>query len=230
MIINIITLFPAMFDGFLGDSIPKRAIEKGAVKYNIFDLRDYSDNKHNKVDDVPYGGGPGMLITANVIDNCLNSISSLGEIVYMSPRGELLNQEIVKNDSKKDVITIICGRYEGIDQRVIDEWNIREISIGDFILSGGEIAACAYVDALTRILPNVLGDSNSFEDESFDDGLLEYPQYTRPRVWKDREVPTVLTSGNHKLIENWKLEQKINITKERRLDLWGKSVHYNRIK
>lgn len=230
MIINIITLFPAMFDGFLGDSIPKRAVEKGAVKYNIIDLRKFSDNKHNKVDDVPYGGGPGMLITAQVIDNCLNSIQCPGEIVYMSPRGKLLVQNDIVENSQQNNITIICGRYEGIDQRVIDEWNIKEISIGDYILSGGEIAACVFADAITRILPGVLGDSESFEDESFNDGLLEYPQYTRPQIWKDRKVPDELVSGNHKLIENWKLKQKISVTKERRLDLWEKSVHYNKIK
>ena len=226
--VNVISLFPDMIDNTMKYSIPGRALKENLWQLNSVQMRDFSDDKFSRVDDMPYGGGAGMLIKPEVIDNSLTSLGeSAGKIIYMSPKGKPLTQEVAVDLSSQEKITIICGRYEGIDQRVIDKWSMDEISIGDYVLSGGEIAACALLDSVVRLLPNVLGAEESLDDESFTNGLLEYPHYTRPAVWNDMEVPEILRSGNHKAINDWRVKQSEEITKSRRLDLWKKYVKVN---
>lgn len=220
MTIDILTLFPEMFEA-LKTSLLGKATQKDALKINLHNIRDYSEDKHKKCDDTPFGGGPGMLMTPDPIFKCMESIDGFEKAlkVYMSPKGKTLNMEIVQRISKVDHLIILCGHYEGVDQRVIDCLIDDEISIGDYVLTGGEIPAMVLVDSVARFLPSVLHCENSTQDESFMDGMLEYPQYTRPSEYRGMKVPDVLLSGNHAEIDKWRKSQSLKITKERRPDL-----------
>lgn len=221
-----ITVFPGMFPGPLGLSLAGKALEKGLWNLKVLDLRDFATDKHNTVDDSPYGGGIGMVMKPDVIDAAITHAKTLlptAKVIYPSPRGVTLNQPWVESHKNQDLI-ILCGRFEGIDQRVINHHKMEEVSLGDFILSGGEIAALAMLDAIIRLLPGVIGKTGAIEQESFSNttkyaGLLEYPHYTRPSVWNGMAVPEILLSGNHEHIENWRLEQAREITASRRPDL-----------
>ncbi len=222
---DILTLFPEQINAVLGESIIGRAQKNGLISVFAHDIRDYTTNKHKKVDDAPYGGGKGMLMATQPICDCFEAVCKMqGEgktkVIYMSPRGRIFNHSIAEEFSKYDNITILCGHYEGIDQRVIDEIVDEEISIGDYILTGGEIPACIVVDAVSRLVDGVLSDEICYEDESIASGLLEYPQYTRPPVFRGKEVPEVLLSGHHANIDAWRLERSLELTKERRPDLY----------
>jgi len=218
------TLYPEFFPGILDIGLYKRARENKIWSLDVINIRDSALDKHGSVDDTPFGGGSGMVMRADVIDSCLdkNIKNSKNELIYLSPRGELLTQKIAKQLSQKNGVDLICGHFEGIDQRVIEERKIREISIGDFILSGGETAAFVFLDSILRLLPGVLGNSSSLNEESFENNLLEYPQYTKPQEWKGRTVPEVLLSGNHAKIKDWRLAQSEDITRRQRQDLWEK--------
>ena len=221
---KIFTLYPEFFPGILDIGLYKRARENKIWSLDVVNIRDYALDKHGSVDDTPFGGGSGMVMRADVIDSCLdkNIKNSKNELIYLSPRGELLTQKVAKQLSQKNGVDLICGHFEGIDQRVIEERKIREISIGDFILSGGETAAFVFLDSIIRLLPGVLGNSSSLNEESFENNLLEYPQYTKPQEWKGRTVPEVLLSGNHAKIKDWRLVQSEDITRRQRQDLWEK--------
>ena len=221
------TLFPEFVDYVLSESIIGRARKSGALDVRVHNIRDYSEDKNRRVDDTPYGGGKGMLMAAPPIFNCYSAIvEDPGSLprdqirtVYMTPRGKLFRQDDAKRLSQYGQIIILCGHYEGVDQRIIDEIIDEEISIGDYVLTGGEIPACILADAVGRLCPGVLSDPECFEAESLTDGLLEYPQYTRPPVFNGMEVPEVLLSGHHKNIDDWRREKSVEITKERRPDL-----------
>ncbi len=222
MKITILSLFPEMIEPFLNHSILKRASDQKLVEYQIINFRDFSQNKHKTVDDTPFGGGAGMVLAIEPIFYALQSIEGyeLAHKILLSPQGKTFNQEKVKTLATYNHIIIICGHYEGFDDRIrslVDE----EISIGDFVLTGGEIAAMTIVDSLVRLIPGVLGDQESYINDSFYDGLLDYPQYTKPRDFNDMKVPEVLLSGHHKNIEKWRLEERIKRTKERRPDLYN---------
>lgn len=220
---TILTLFPDMFPGPLGLSIPGRAMTGDLWSLDTVDIRDFATDKHRTVDDTPCGGGPGMVMRPDVVDAALQSVADRpGPVVYLSPRGRVFDQATAQELAAEDGMTLICGRYEGIDQRVLDKHAVREISLGDFVLSGGEPAAHAILDAIVRLLPGALGANESLEEESFTNGLLEYPQYTRPTVWEGREVPEILLSGHHKKIDAWRLAEAERITRERRPDLWSR--------
>jgi len=220
MVFNILTIFPDMVGCFLRESIVRRAIERGIIKVNLINIRDYSEDRHKKVDDYPYGGGSGMLIKPDPVIKAIESIDNPGIIIYLNPKGTLLNQRKVKELKTKDCITIICGHYEGIDQRIIESKVDEEISIGDYILSGGELGAAVLIDAITRELDRVLGNEQSREEESFDDtGLLEYEQYTRPAEFRGMRVPDVLLSGDHERIRMWRIRRRLINTLERRPEL-----------
>jgi len=220
MRIDILTLFPEMFAP-LKTSLLGKAQEKNALKINIIDIRDFSLDKHKKCDDYSFGGGPGMLMTPQPIYDAITSIYGYKKAlkIYMSPKGETLNQPMVKALAKEKHIIILCGHYEGIDERIIDLVIDKEISIGDFVLTGGEIPAMALVDSVSRYIDGVLGDIASTEDESFSNGTLEYPQYTRPQTFHGLKVPDVLLSGNHQEVARWRSEQSKQITQKRRPDL-----------
>lgn len=217
--VKILTIFPEIFPGFLGTSLTGRALKDGIWNMETVNIRDYAFDKHGSVDDTPCGGGAGMIMRPDVLGNAIDHNYKGGKIIYMSPRGQVLTQQKVHELSKEDNLTIICGRFEGIDERVLEEYNIEELSIGDYILTGGEQAAMIMLDAVVRLLPNVLGNVASTENESFENGLLEYPQYTRPIEWKNRKVPDVLLSGHHENVAKWQKEKALQITKERRPDL-----------
>ena len=221
---KILTIFPEIFPGFLGYSLTGRALNEGIWQLEAVNIRDYAFDKHGSVDDTPCGGGAGMIMRPDVLGEAIEHNYQGGKIIYMSPKGKSLTQEKVHELSKESNLTIICGRFEGIDERVIEEYNIEEISIGDYILTGGEQAAMIMLDAIVRLLPGVLGNSASIENESFEAGLLEYPQYTRPVEWKGRKVPDVLMSGHHENVAKWQREQALQITKERRPDLLEKML------
>lgn len=221
--VKILTIFPEIFPGFLGTSLTGRALKEGIWNLDAVNIRDYAFDKHGSVDDTPCGGGAGMIMRPDVLGNAIDHNYSGGKIIYMSPRGQALTQQKVHELSKEDNLTIICGRFEGIDERVLEEYNIEEISIGDYILTGGEQAAMIMLDAVVRLLPNVLGNAASTENESFEKGLLEYPQYTRPIEWKNRKVPEILLSGHHENVTKWQKEKALQITKERRPDLLEKA-------
>ena len=219
---NILTLFPDLYPGPLGSSILGEARKKGKWKLNITDLKQFAE-KNKRVDDTPFGGGPGMVIKPDVIDRALLSLKSNDfPIYYLSPRGVKLDNQISNSISKLNGITLLCGKYEGVDERVIKHYNMIEISIGDYILSGGDLAAMVLIDSVVRCLPNVLGNPLTLNEESFTNHLLEYPLYTQPREWKNYKVPDVLLSGDHKKIKNWKIKQSEDITMKRRPDLWKK--------
>ena len=227
MRIDIMTLFPDLVETVLSESIIGRARKGGILDIRTYNIRDYSEDKHRRVDDTPYGGGKGMLMAAPPIYNCYTALlsDSDGKVyentrrVYMSPRGKTFTQDMAKEMSACDRIIVLCGHYEGVDQRIIDEIIDEEISIGDFVLTGGEIPACILADAVGRLVPGVLSEAECFEKESFEDGLLEYPQYTRPAVFHGVEVPEVLLSGHHANIEKWRHEKSVEITKKNRPDL-----------
>lgn len=221
MIFNILTLFPEFFDGIKEHSIIKRAIDNGLIDLRAINYRDYSSNKHKKVDDYPYGGGAGMLVCPQPLDDCIceNNLNEESFIIYMSPKGVPLNQNIALNLKNKKNLTIICGHYEGVDQRIIEKHVDMELSIGDYVLTGGEIPAMVVIDTVSRLLPGVLSKEESHMDESHSNHLLEYPHYTRPSEYKGMKVPEVLLSGNHKLIEKWRFEQSIIETFLKRPDL-----------
>ena len=222
MIINVLTLFPDMFTPVTEESILGRAKENGILDIRLTDIRNYSLDKHKKADDYPFGGGAGMVIMADPIFNALNAIEAKGKkIIYMSPRGKVLNQERISEIARNEELIILCGHYEGIDQRIIEHWDMEELSIGDYILTGGELPAMILIDAVARMIPDVLGSSKAHNEESIYSGLLEYPQYTKPREYLGMEVPEVLVSGNHKLIHLWQFEKSLQLTKERRPDLFA---------
>ncbi len=221
---DIITLFPPIFSGYLGESLLAKAIERGQVQVHVHNLRDWSSDKHHKVDAPPYGGGPGMLIQVQPVVDCVEHVRGLaaeaGELLIMSPQGETLKQALVTELSQARRLILLCGRYEGFDQRVIDILQPREISLGDFVLNGGEVAAMAIIDAAIRLIPGVLGDEQSAVQDSFsDEALLEFPQYTRPREFRGHAVPDILLGGNHKQIADWRAAQRIARTHARRSDL-----------
>lgn len=219
---NFLTIFPEMFPGTLAGGVVGRALEKGIWTFDAVNIRDFAINNYGSVDDEQFGGGAGMVMRPDVLGNALDSIKNRGKIIYFSPRGPTLNQHMVREfASEKDVTyTLLCGRYEGIDQRIIDEYGIMELSIGDYILSGGEIAAQVFVDSVVRVMDNVLGGgAEATANESFEIGGLEWPLYTRPSAWRGRNVPEVLLSGHHGNIERWRKQQSDEITKERRPDL-----------
>ena len=220
MKIDVLTLFPEMLDS-LKHSLMGKALEKGLYQLNCHNIRDYSKDKHKKCDDTPFGGGAGMVMTPQPIHDCISAVDSEHKAVriYMSPRGKVLNQPLVRQLSSCENLLILCGHYEGIDQRVIDMDIDMEISIGDYVLSGGEIPAMVLIDSILRYVPEVLGNSDSTVDESFSKPLLEYPQYTRPQEFLGAKVPDVLVSGNHAKINQWRMEQSLEITKKNRPDL-----------
>ncbi len=223
--VNILTLFPEMFPGTLGHSLSGKALDKGIWSYDAVNIRDFGTGIHKSVDETPFGGGAGMVMRPDTLETALLSIPKHGKKIYMSPRGKTLTQEMVHNFTKLDTLTILCGRYEGVDQRLLDAHEIEEVSIGDYVLSGGEQAAIILMDACIRLLPEVMGNNNTADEESFSNGLLEYPHYTKPAKWQDahgitHEVPEVLRSGHHKNIEQWRLEQSERLTQDRRPDLW----------
>lgn len=216
-----------MFPGFLGQSLAGRALERGDWSYKTVQIRDFGEGKHQTVDDTPFGGGAGMVMRADIVEKALLSISGTGRKIYMSPRGKVLNQALVKELAKEKTLTILCGRYEGVDQRALDAHGFEEISIGDYVLSGGEVAALTLMDACIRLLPGVMGNEATPEEESFSNGLLEYPHYTRPADWTAADgrayaVPDVLKSGNHAEINKWRHEQSLSLTRERRPDMLRK--------
>ena len=223
MKIKIITLFPKMFEGFVSESIIKRAIEKNVCSVEVIDMRDYSLSKHRHVDDTPYGGGAGMVLACDVVDRAIkaNSGDNLYKIM-MTPQGEPFTHEISKELARYNQVIILCGHYEGFDERIREIIKPREISIGDFVLTGGELPALCVIDSVSRNIEGTLGKIESAHDDSFSDGLLEYPQYTKPREYKGLQVPEVLLNGNHKLIEEFRMEQKIARTKAKRPDLYKK--------
>ena len=220
---RIFTLYPDMFPGPLNEGLFRKAMEKNIWNLEKVDIRKYATDKHTTVDDTPYGGGSGMLMKPDVVASAIDKNVKKGEkVIFLTPRGKIFNQNIAKELSSEKTINIICGRFEGIDQRVVETRNIQEYSLGDFILSGGETAAFVFIDAIIRLLPGILGNENSIKDESFENGLLEYPQYTKPQIWEEKEVPNVLLSGDHGKIKHWRLSQSEAITRVRRPDLWQK--------
>lgn len=220
---KILTLFPEMFPGFLGQSLAGKALLKNIWALEIFNIRDYALDRHRSVDDEPFGGGTGMLMKPEVLDRALAQVyQNDGPLIYMSPRGTVLNQAKVIELSQTKGLTLLCGRFEGVDERILKKYPFEEISIGDFILSGGEPAGLIMIDAIVRRLDGVIGKQESLLDESFAEGLLEYPQYTRPANWEGLEVPEVLLSGHHQKIEEWRKQQSIALTKQKRPDLWEK--------
>ena len=227
MRIDILTLFCDMCESVLSESIIGRARQSGKVEINCIDIRDYTNDKHRRVDDKPYGGGMGMIMQAQPIYDCFNALcEKLGcrpHLIYMTPQGKTLTQQRVKELAKLDNIAILCGHYEGIDERVIEELQPEEISIGDYVLTGGELPALILADSVSRMLDGVLSNSECFEEESHFSSLLEYPQYTHPAVWNGREVPEVLLSGHHENVDKWRREQALIRTKERRPDMLEKA-------
>jgi tRNA (guanine37-N1)-methyltransferase len=222
--IDIITLFPEMFTPILGTSIPKRAAEKGLVHYHLTNLRDFATDNHKSVDDKPFGGGPGMVMMCQPMFDAVRAVEQQdprpATRILLTPQGRLFDQALAEDLARRERLLLIAGHYEGFDERIIDGLSPTEISIGDYVLSGGELAAMVVVDAVVRLLPGALGAEHGAADESFADGLLEYPQYTRPREYDGMTVPDVLLSGNHKLIAEWRGEQRKNRTEARRPDLW----------
>ena len=218
---RVFTLYPELFPGPLGSGLYKKALEKKLWSLKVVNIRDYALDKHKTVDDTPFGGGSGMLMRADVIANSLDqNISDKTEpIIYLSPKGKKFDQIYAREILNKN-INIICGHFEGVDQRLLETRNIEEVSIGDFVLSGGEIPAFIIIDTIVRLIPGVLGNSNSLKEETFERNLLEYPQYTKPQKWEKNEVPEVLLNGDHAKIKDWRLDQAEDITRRRRPDLW----------
>ncbi len=223
--VTTLTLFPEMFPGFLGQSLAGKALEKGVWQMDAVDIRDYATDRHQTVDDAPMGGGAGMVMRPDVLDAAISAVADRpGPMVYLSPRGRVFDQARAREWADGPGLRILCGRYEGVDQRVLDKWEIEEVSLGDFVLSGGEPAALAMLDAVLRLLPGYLGSRESLDEESFESGLLEYPQYTRPAEWDGRAVPDVLLSGHHENIRAWRRAQAEAVTQRRRPDLWARHI------
>jgi len=223
---HILSLYPEMFPGPLGHSLAGRALENEAWKLEVTNIRDHAIGRHRTVDDSPFGGGAGMVMRPDVLGEAIDvAVAASGakkRVIYFSPRGRAMDQALMRELANGPGAILVCGRFEGIDQRVLDARKVEEVSLGDFVLSGGEIAALALLDGVVRLLPGVTGNSASLEEESFADGLLEYPHYTRPPVWEDRPVPEVLLSGHHEKIKEWRQRQSEELTKERRRDLWDR--------
>ena len=225
MRIKILTLFPEMFESVFNTSILGRAREAGHIEVECIDIRPFSDRKHKNTDDYPFGGGAGMVMLAQPIMDAMASVTGpdfKGKRLFMGPRGKTLTQQKAAELAKEEELVILCGHYEGVDQRVLDYWEMEEVSIGDYILTGGELPAMVLIDTVARMVPEVLGNGESHLEESIYSGLLEYPHYTKPREYCGMETPEVLLSGNHKNIHMWRLEQSLRLTKERRPDLWAK--------
>ena len=221
--VRIFTLYPEMFPGPLDIGLNKKARDKKLWSLEVINIRDYSLDKHKTVDDTPFGGGSGMLMRADIVANSLDkNISNKNEpIIFLSPKGKKFDQYYAKKILNKN-INLICGHFEGVDQRLLENRNIEEVSVGDFVLSGGEIAAFVLIDAVVRLIPGVLGNSSSLTEETFENNLIEYPQYTKPQIWEKKSVPEVLLSGDHAKIKDWRLSQSKDITRRRRPDLWKK--------
>ena len=225
---RIITLFPEAFPGTLGLSLTGKALDFGLWQLETIDLREFGEGKHRNVDDTPAGGGAGMVLRADVVDAAFRHARvgtpvdrARWPVIYLSPRGAPFTQSTARRLAQADGLTLLCGRFEGVDQRVLDHHQVEEISLGDFVLTGGEIAAQALLDATVRLIPGVLGNAASTEEESFSDGLLEHPQYTRPAVWEGQDIPAILQSGNHAEIAKWRRTQAEALTRDRRPDLWA---------
>ena len=220
---QIFTLYPEIFPGPLKKGLYGKALSKKIWNLKVIDIRDYTEDKHKKVDDTPFGGGNGMLLKPDVLARAIDNNIHVGErIFYLSPKGKKFDQNIAKDLAKEKSISLICGHFEGVDERILTTRNIEEISIGDFVLSGGETAALVVIDSILRLLPGVIGNEISKKEESFENGLLEYPQYTKPQIWEEKNVPEELLSGDHAKIKRWRLTQSEAITRDRRPDLWQK--------
>ena len=220
---QVFTLYPDVFPGPLSKGLYGKALSKNLWNLKVVNIRDAAEDKHKTVDDTPYGGGSGMLLKADVLANSLDQNKTEGErVLYLTPKGKKFDQNYAKELASEKSLSMICGHFEGVDERVLSTRNIEEVSIGDFILSGGESAAYVVIDSILRLLPGVLGNDNSKIDESFENGLLEYPQYTKPQIWEEKVVPEVLLSGDHSKIKDWRLSQSEAITRDRRPDLWEK--------
>ena len=221
--VQVFTLYPEIFPGPLNQGLYGKALAKKLWDLKVVNIRDFAEDKHKTVDDTPFGGGSGMLLKPDVLAKAIDQNMKVGErIFYLSPKGKKFNQKLAQKLSKEKSINLICGHFEGVDERILTTRNIEEISIGDFILSGGETAAFVIIDSVLRLLPGVLGNDQSKNDESFENGLLEYPQYTKPQTWEKKNVPEVLLSGDHNKIKDWRLSQSEAITRDRRPDLWEK--------
>ena len=229
MKIKFFTLYPEIFPGFLGFSLTGKALSEGKWSYETVNIRDYAFDKYGSVDDTPCGGGAGMIMRPDVLGAALKASYRGGRLVYMSPRGKPFNQAKAHELAGETEVSVICGRFEGVDERVLEAYAIEEISIGDYVLTGGEQAAMVMFDAVIRLLPGVLGNDESALEESFEDGLLEYPQYTRPIEWEGRRVPEILLSGHHQKINDWRKEQSLTITKNKRPDLFKKYLDSKKV-
>jgi tRNA (guanine37-N1)-methyltransferase len=222
---KIITLFPTAFPGVLGESLTGKALQEGRWQLETIDLRGFGIGKHRNVDDTPAGGGAGMVLRADVVGPAIeaaqNGVQSNWPLIYLSPRGRSMTQTLMQNLARADGVTLLCGRFEGVDERVLEHYRVQEVSLGDFVMTGGEIAAQALIDATVRLLPGVLGNEASAVEESFSSGLLEHPQYTRPAEWQGRAIPDVLMSGHHGKIAEWRHAQSEALTRARRPDLWA---------
>ena len=220
---QVFTLYPEIFPGPLAKGLYGKALSNKLWNLSVINIRDAATDKHKTVDDTPYGGGTGMLLKADVLANALDQKVKKGErVFYLSPKGKKFDQKLAQELSKEKSISLICGHFEGVDERILTTRNIEEISIGDYVLSGGETAALVVLDSILRLLPGVLGNDKSSIDETFENGLLEYPQYTKPQIWEKKSVPDVLLSGDHSKIKDWRLSQSEAITRDRRPDLWQK--------
>ena len=220
---QVFTLYPEVFPGPLSKGLYGKALSNKLWNLSVINIRDAATDKHKTVDDTPYGGGTGMLLKADVLANALDQKVKKGQrVFYLSPKGKKFDQKLAKELSKETSLSLICGHFEGVDERVLNTRNIEEISVGDYVLSGGETAALVVLDSILRLLPGVLGNDKSSLDETFENGLLEYPQYTKPQIWEEKSVPDVLLSGDHSKIKDWRLSQSEAITRDRRPDLWEK--------
>ncbi len=220
---QVFTLYPEVFPGPLSKGLYGKALSNNLWKLKVVNIRDAADDKHKTVDDTPYGGGSGMLLKADVLAKSLDENKNENDrILYLSPKGKKFDQNLAKELASEKSLSLICGHFEGVDERILSTRNIEEISIGDYVLSGGESAAYVVIDSILRLLPGVLGNENSKLDETFENGLLEYPQYTKPQIWEEKAVPDVLLSGDHNKIKHWRLSQSEAITRDRRPDLWEK--------
>jgi tRNA (guanine37-N1)-methyltransferase len=221
---TVLTIFPEMLPGPLAYSLAGKALRAGIWQLETVDIRDFARDKHRSVDDAPFGGGPGMVMRPDVLDAAITGAGGTGPLILLSPRGRPLGQERVRELAAAAGVRLICGRFEGVDERVLDASEVEEVSLGDFVLSGGEPAAIALIDACVRLLPGVVGGAETLAEESFTEGLLEYPHYTRPALWRGRAVPEVLVSGDHQRVRDWRRTEAERLTRERRPDLWRRHV------